>query len=154
MNIMRQVNLLAHFTKKTKLSLKLILLFCLFVLIFNLLFNLIWKLPQNLRKPVDTFLVLGGSINREIYVAKLATQYPDTPILISHGSDDPCIFLIFQREQAPMEKVLLEKCAESTFENFFFSLPTLNKWNAHKVKLITSATHLPRAFLLDRKSVV
>lgn len=148
--IMRQGNLLTYLSKKIKRWLKLILLFCLSILVINLLFNIIWKLPQNLHKPVDAFLVLGGSINREIYVAKLATKYPDMPILISHGSDDPCIFLIFQREQAPIEKVLLEKCAESTFDNFFFSVPILTKWNVHKVKLITSATHLPRAILLAR----
>ncbi len=147
---MRQGNSLAQLIKKIKRPLRLILLFCLSILVINLLFNIIWKLPQSRDRPVDAFLVLGGSINREIYVAKLAKTYPALPILISHGSDDPCIFLIFQREQAPIEGVLLEKCAESTFDNFFFSLPILTKWNVHKVKLITSATHLPRAILLAR----
>ena len=126
-------------------SLKLVLLLSLSLLSLSLLFNILWKLPQNAKQPVDAFFVLGGSINREIYVAKLAKQQPDIPILISHGSDDPCIFLIFQREQAPLEQVWLEKCAESTFGNFWFSLPILTEWNVHKVKLITSATHLPRA---------
>ena len=142
---MRQHNFLVRLKKKIGRSLKQILLFGLLVLFIHLLFNLIWKLPHNRNMPIDAFLVLGGSINREIYVAKLAKQYPDIPILISHGSDDPCIFLIFQREQAPLNRVWLEKCAESTFGNFFFSLPILTKWDVHKVKLITSATHLPRA---------
>ncbi|MHC5597215.1 MAG: YdcF family protein, partial [Nostoc sp.] len=47
-------------------------------------------------QPVDAFFVLGGSISRETYVAQQAKQYPQTPILISHGSPDPCIWLIFQ----------------------------------------------------------
>lgn len=145
---MRQGNFLVPLIKRIRRSSKLILLFCLSILVLNLVFNIIWKLPQNRSKPVDVFLVLGGSINREIYVAKLAKQHPDIPILISHGSDDPCIFLIFQREQAPIDRVWLEMCAESTFDNFFFSLPILTQWNAHKVKLITSATHLPRAIWL------
>ncbi|MGK7936141.1 MAG: YdcF family protein [Xenococcaceae cyanobacterium] len=142
---MRQHNFRVKFKKKIWRSLKQVLLIGCLILTLDLLFNLIWKLPHNSNKPVDAFFVLGGSINREIYVAQLAKQHPEIPILISHGSDDPCILLIFQREQAPLNLVWLEKCAESTFGNFFFSLPLLTKWNVHKVKLITSATHLPRA---------
>ncbi|HEY9861819.1 MAG TPA: YdcF family protein [Candidatus Obscuribacterales bacterium] len=95
--------------------------------------------------PVDAVFVLGGSIRREIYVAELAKQHPETPILISQGSQDPCIWLIFQRAQAPIRQVWLEKCADSTFGNFYFNIPLLRQWRVHKVKLITSPTHLPRA---------
>ena len=142
---MRQDNFRVKLTTKIRRSFKQVLLIGCLILTLNLLFNLIWKLPHNSSKPVDAFFVLGGSINREIYVAQLAKKHPEIPILISHGSDDPCILLVFQREQAPLNHVWLEKCAESTFGNFFFSLPLLTKWNTHKVKLITSATHLPRA---------
>jgi uncharacterized SAM-binding protein YcdF (DUF218 family) len=96
-------------------------------------------------RPVDAIFVLGGSIKREMYVAELAKQYPQTPILISQGSPDPCIWLIFQRAKTPVQQVLLEKCARDTFDNFYFSLPILHQWQVHKVKLITSPTHLPRA---------
>ncbi|MEA5594010.1 YdcF family protein [Rivularia sp. UHCC 0363] len=96
-------------------------------------------------KPVDAFFVLGGSIKREIYVAELAQKYPQIPILISSGSPDPCVWLIFQRLAAPIDNVWLEKCADSTFDNFYYSIPILQKWGVHKVKLITSTTHLPRA---------
>lgn len=95
--------------------------------------------------PADAFLVLGGSIRREMYVADLAKQYPQTPILISTGSADPCIWLIFQRVNAPIRQVWLEKCAESTFDNFSYTIPILEQWRSHKVKVLTSATHLPRA---------
>ncbi len=96
-------------------------------------------------KPVDAFFVLGGSIRREIYVAHKVTQYPQTPILISHGSPDPCIWMIFQREAADLQNVWLEKCANSTFENFYYGIPILRRWGVHKVMLITSPSHLPRA---------
>jgi uncharacterized SAM-binding protein YcdF (DUF218 family) len=95
--------------------------------------------------PVDGLFVLGGSIRREIYVAQTAKQYPQIPILISHGSSDPCILLIFQREAADLQNVWLEKCANSTFENFYYGVPILQRWGVHKLKLITSPTHLPRA---------
>jgi uncharacterized SAM-binding protein YcdF (DUF218 family) len=96
-------------------------------------------------EPVDAFFVLGGGIRREIYVAQLAKQHPDIRVLISQGSEDPCILLVFQREQAPIRQVWLEKCADSTFDNFYFNIPTLHQWGVRKVKLITSPSHLPRA---------
>ncbi|AUB39878.1 putative SAM-binding protein YcdF, DUF218 family [Nostoc flagelliforme CCNUN1] len=96
-------------------------------------------------QPVDGFFVLGGSIRRETYVAQQAKQYPQTPILISHGSPDPCIWLIFQAELARLQNVWLENCANSTFENFYYGIPILRRWGVHKVMLITSPSHLPRA---------
>jgi len=95
--------------------------------------------------PTDAFFVLGGSIRREMYVAELAKQHPEIRVLISQGSEDPCILLVFQREQAPLSQVWLEKCADSTFDNFYFNIPLLNRWGVRKIKLITSTTHLPRA---------
>ncbi len=94
---------------------------------------------------VDAILVLGGSIEREIYAAELVKQSPQMPILISKGSIEPCVWLVFRSLAAPMSNVWLEKCADSTFDNFYYSLPTLSKWQVRKVKLITSQSHLPRA---------
>ena len=111
--------------------------------------NIIFKLPYNATVPPDAFFVLGGSINREIYVAQLAKQNPQTPIIISQGSKEPCILLIFQRSQAPIDQVWLENCANSTFGNLFFSLPILERWQVRKVTVITSKTHLPRAKLIS-----
>jgi uncharacterized SAM-binding protein YcdF (DUF218 family) len=110
-----------------------------------LIFNTITLISAS-SKPVDAFFVLGGSIAREIHVAKLAQLHPDTPILISRGSPDPCILKIFQ-QQAPafLSNVWLEKCAYSTFDNFYYGIPILHHWGVHKVKLVTSYTHLPRA---------
>jgi uncharacterized SAM-binding protein YcdF (DUF218 family) len=101
-------------------------------------------------QPVDAFFVLGGSIRREIYAAHLAKQHLEIPILISQGSPQPCIWLIFQREAINSPKVWLENCAKSTFENFYYSVPILQQWRVHKVKLITSSTHSLRATLMAR----
>ncbi|MFB2936851.1 YdcF family protein [Aerosakkonemataceae cyanobacterium BLCC-F154] len=119
---------------------------CLVLGIFQLYNSAI--LYKSSQKPVGAILVLGGSITREIHVSELAKQSPEIPILISHGSLDPCILLIFQRATAPIDKVWLEKCANSTFGNFYFSLPILKEWQVKKVKVVTSATHLPRAIWL------
>lgn len=95
--------------------------------------------------PVDAFLVLGGSIRREMHMAEVAKKFPEVPVLISQGSLDPCILILFQRVQAPIQQVWLEKCANSTFGNFYYSLPILQQWHVRKVKLVTSAKHFPRA---------
>jgi uncharacterized SAM-binding protein YcdF (DUF218 family) len=102
-------------------------------------------LKEAASRPIDSILVLGGSIRREIYVAEIAKEFPQMPILISSGSAEPCLWLIFQQSQAPIDQVWLQNCATSTFKNYYFALPLLKQWDVHHVKIITSATHLPRA---------
>lgn len=116
---------------------------------FSLGGNLL-KARHNASQPVNAYLVLGGSIMREIYVAQLVQFNPSIPVIISQGSEAPCIFLIFQRERSPIDNVWLENCANSTFTNFVFSTPILKQWGIKKVGLITSETHLPRASLLSK----
>ena len=109
-----------------------------------------WRLQNAGSGKVDAFLVLGGGIYREIYAAQVAIANPTIPILISQGSADPCIWIMFQLQQAPIEKVWLEKCARSTFDNFYFSIPILKQWGVYKVKLITSQSHTPRALWMAK----
>lgn len=103
------------------------------------------RLYHHARQPVDTLLVLGGSIRREIYVADMIAQGNPFPTLISHGSQPPCIRILFERVSAPLTPVWLEECAESTFDNYRYSLPILKQWGTRHVQVITSPTHLPRA---------
>lgn len=120
------------------------------VLLSGLLLVNILKLQSASSGPVDAYFVLGGSIRREIYVAQLIKDHPQTRILISQGSTDPCIKLIFQREQAPLEGVWLERCAHSTFGNFYYGIPILRQWGVRKVKLITSGSHTQRALRMGQ----
>lgn len=146
---MKKFNLQSRFAKrKRRYYLKTITYLLLGFTVFSLIWNSTVKLYFNSLKPVDAYLVLGGSIIREVYVSKIAQ--PDIPIIISKGSDDPCIFYIFEREKAPMNNVWLEKCADSTFGNFFFSIPILKKWGVHKVKVFTSKKHFPRAKIMAK----
>lgn len=96
-------------------------------------------------QPIGAYLVLGGSINREYYVAEQSKRHPTIPILISQGSPDPCIWEMFEQMHAPVTFVWLEKCARSTFDNFHFSIPILQQWHTQRVRVITSQSHLPRA---------
>ncbi|MGC9502286.1 YdcF family protein [Baaleninema sp.] len=103
---------------------------------------------QQAKSPVDAVFVLGGSIKRELYISRYARSHPEMPILISSGSKPPCIYLIFQRDNAPMDNVWLENCARSTFGNFYYGVPILKRWGVGKVSLVTSASHLPRSLWL------
>ncbi|TAE57369.1 MAG: YdcF family protein [Nostocales cyanobacterium] len=133
--------------RKFRLLLKNITIGCVF-LIFTWLTVTIITLAFASSQPVDAFLVLGGSIRREIYVAQQAKKYTQIPILISQGSPHPCIWLIFQRESADLQKVWLENCAHSTFENFYYSIPILQSWGVHKIKLVTSGSHVFRSRIM------
>lgn len=121
------------------------LAFGLFLLLsFWLVFNTITLIYAS-SKAIDANFVLGGSIQREVYVADLVVKNPEIPTLISQGSQEPCILRIFQNKGVNLENIWLEKCADSTFGNFFYSLPILNKWKVRKIRLVTSSRHLPRA---------
>jgi uncharacterized SAM-binding protein YcdF (DUF218 family) len=122
-----------------KFSLGLCLLLCVW-LVFNTI-----TLINSSSKSVNATFVLGGSIEREVYAAEFASKNAKIPVLISAGSQDPCILKIFKRKRAFLDNIWLEKCADSTFDNFFYSLPILERWKARKIKLITSRSHLPRA---------
>jgi uncharacterized SAM-binding protein YcdF (DUF218 family) len=103
------------------------------------------QLHHHAQQPIDAVLVLGGSIRREIVASEMVVQGNRLPILISQGSQPPCIRALFDRISAPVETVWLETCAESTFDNYRYSLPTLKQWNSRHVQVVTSPTHLPRA---------
>ena len=103
------------------------------------------QLSRHAQQPADTLLVLGGSIRREIYIAESVAQGSRLPILISQGSKPPCIRILFERVAAPLDDVWLENCADSTFDNYRYSLPILQQWGAQHIQVVTSQTHLPRA---------
>ncbi|MDB9526735.1 YdcF family protein [Oscillatoria sp. CS-180] len=103
------------------------------------------QLYRHAQQPIDAILVLGGSIRREMVIAETVAQGNSLPILISQGSQPPCIRLLFERVSAPLSTVWLETCADSTFDNYRYSLPTLQAWQAHHVQIVTSPSHSPRA---------
>ncbi len=100
------------------------------------------------QQPVDAVLVLGGSIRREMVVAAAIAQNNTLPVLISKGSPSPCIRAVFDRAHAPVDRVWLETCAQSTFGNYRYSLATLQQWQSQHVRVVTSESHLPRAHWL------
>lgn len=110
----------------------------------------LWRSSQ---KPTDAYLVLGGSIRREMHMAEVASKFSNQiPVLVSAGSADPCIRLLFEQTGASLDRVWLEDCAESTFGNFVYSVPILERLGARHVTLVTSGSHTHRAVTLARIS--
>ncbi|MGF1457465.1 MAG: YdcF family protein [Leptolyngbyaceae cyanobacterium] len=108
------------------------------------------QLYRHAHAPPDGILVLGGSIRRELAIAKMMAQGSPVPVLISQGSKPPCIRTLFERAEAPLTNVWLETCAQSTFDNFRYSLPSLKQWQVSHVIVVTSPTHVPRAAWLGK----
>ncbi len=114
----------------------------------SITFGNLWRSSQ---RSTDAYLVLGGSIRREMHMAELARTFANPqPILVSAGSVDPCIRLLFEQAGAALEQVWLEHCAESTFGNFVYSVPLLESWDVRHVTLVTSGSHTHRAVTLAR----
>lgn len=88
-------------------------------------------------QPADALLVLGGTPNREKYAAQLMKRTPARLALISSGSEDPCIWLMFEKAQAPKNNVWMEHTSRNTFENFVYAIPLLERWGRRKILLVT-----------------
>ncbi|MEM1255257.1 MAG: YdcF family protein [Cyanobacteria bacterium P01_H01_bin.21] len=110
--------------------------------------SMLWRSSKG---PTDAYLVLGGSISREMHMAQLASTFSaPKPVLVSAGSVDPCIRLLFEQAEASLSQVWLEDCADSTFGNFVYSAPILERWQVRHVTLVTSGSHTRRALMLAR----
>lgn len=109
-----------------------------------LLFRIV-QLSMASSHPVDAVLVLGGSPIRERWAAKLTRDNPSRRVLISSGSEDPCIWLIFDKARAPKTNVWMEHCSHNTFENLAFAAPILKSWGVHKVLLLTDMPQTTKA---------
>ncbi len=102
------------------------------------------QLVLAMSRPVDALLVPGGTPYRERYAAKQSVQHPQLRVLISSGSADPCIWLIYDKAGAPKNSVWMEHCARNTFENFVYAIPILKAWHAHRVQIVSEQPQIER----------
>lgn len=118
------------------------------VVIGILLAGAFWRLFQVVSAsslPPQGYLILGGSGTRELYSTQFAKSYPERKILISGGSPDPCLRLVYEMNGAPLGNVWTEHCSQNTFENFVYSVPILEKMGVRKVVLVTDYPQIERA---------
>jgi uncharacterized SAM-binding protein YcdF (DUF218 family) len=113
-----------------------------------ILFRLVQFLQAMSIAEPQAYLVLGGAAQREVWAARLKKEHPERPVLISGGSPDPCLYLMFEKQGSPMNQVWTEHCSRDTFDNFYYSLPILEKWGMRKVAVVTDYPQLRRAMPL------
>ena len=104
----------------------------------------IWQVVSARWHPVDALLVPGGTPYRERYAAQLSRQHPELKVLVSAGSPDPCVWLIYDKAAAPKANVWTEHCAKNTFENFMYAIPILKSWHAHRVQVLSEEPQIQR----------
>ncbi len=132
--------------------------------------------PQNI-PAADAIVVLGGGTDadlyprlgvevngagdRVLYTAKLYKEGKAAHILLSGGeitwlndtSSTPAqeMASILKDMGVPAEALWLESRSQNTYENAYFSAKILGENQIHKILLITSAMHMPRAVALFQK---
>lgn len=122
-------------------------------------------------QPADVLLVLGGGIHgsappwrltpdlndaadRVIYAAQLYHAGKAPRIIVSGGtlswkgvqqSEANAMKALLMQLSVPESAIIEEAHSQSTYENMMHSLPLLTNLAAHRVMLVTSAAHMPRA---------
>ena len=100
-------------------------------------------------------LELLGSSDRIRYASKLYKANKAKKIVIAGGNVFPqkeirgeayYISQLLIEWGVPEESILFEEQSRNTFQNAKYAKPILEKHNLEKVLLVTSATHMPRAY--------
>lgn len=108
-------------------------------------------LPQTPR--VDLELV--GASDRVRYAAKLYKEKKAKKIVIAGGNVFPqedirgeayYIAQLLMEWGVPQQDILFEEQSRNTYENALYVKPLLDSSNLSRVLLVTSATHMPRAY--------
>ncbi|MEM8641792.1 MAG: YdcF family protein [Cyanobacteria bacterium P01_G01_bin.54] len=136
-----------------------------------LLTSLEWRyVPQGELPTADAIVVLGGGLvphdsprpdvevaeggDRTLYAAKLYDQGKAPMILVSGGRvswdgeqipESRDMASLLRRLGVPNNAIWQEPNSLNTYENAVLSKPILERREAHKILLVTSATHMPRA---------
>lgn len=97
-------------------------------------------------EPLGAIVVLGGGIQRELAAARIASQIPYIPVIVSSGSPGPCTRHYFvDLHGVRPERLVLDFRAGDTLTNFTATLPALRTREVQRVLLVTSEGHLARA---------
>ena len=98
----------------------------------------------------DAIVVLEGPGNRHIKGVSLF--YKKAAPLIMSGGEGAITMAEFALEfGVPANKIITEKESRNARENALYTKQILNKINAKKIILITSAYHMPRAYVVFKK---
>lgn len=93
----------------------------------------------------DAIVVLGGSPEREKFVAQFAQTHPNLPIWISSGSPREYTEWVFSEAGVDLKRLTLDYQAVDTVTNFTTIVDELHQDGVRSVYLVTSDYHMRRA---------
>lgn len=101
-----------------------------------------------LTEPADAILVLGGSLDREAFAARLAQQHDQLPLWVSSGSNPEYAEWLYGEAGISADRYHLDYRATDTVTNFTTLVEDLKRNGVDKVYLVTSSYHMRRARLI------
>ena len=105
------------------------------------------QLKSEFHRP-QALLVLGGAIEREVFAAKFALNYPELPIWVSSGSNPEFAEWVFSEAGIESDRLHLDYRAVDTVTNFTTLVDELKARGIESVYLITSDDHMRRAQII------
>lgn len=118
---------------------------------------LLWgSWPDPRREPIpwvpDAIVVPGGGDPiRAARASRLATIYPEIPVIIS--GDGGYMETILRGDPATRGRLVIEPDATSTWQNATLTKPLLKELQVSRAVIVTNWFHVPRATAVFRKAV-
>ncbi len=96
----------------------------------------------------QAILMLGGGVEREVFTAKFAQEYPDLPIWVSSGAPSAVALPLFAAAGIEPPRLKLDYRAVDTVTNFTSLVQDLKSDHIRHVYVVTSPLHMARARLI------
>jgi len=110
------------------------------------------QLKSEFQRP-QALLVLGGAIEREVFAAKFALNYPELPIWVSSGSNPEFAQWVFSEAGIKSDRVHLDYRAVDTVTNFTTLVDELKAQGIESVYLITSDDQIIGEIVLGSRGI-
>jgi len=114
--------------------------------------GLLQLLPDDPSTAVDAIVVLGRGPamrgNRTLKAAELWHQGRASTLFISGMSDSVEMLDLLSQMEIPPQRLMGERCSQSTWENALFSDLVLEPQQIDRILLVTDPAHMARAYLV------
>ncbi|MEB3339824.1 YdcF family protein [Okeania sp.] len=101
-------------------------------------------------EPPQALLVLGGSIEREVFAAEFAQQHPHLDVWVSSGTNPEYAEWLFSEAGISQTRLHLDYDAVDTVTNFTTTVDKLKSQGITSVYLVTSDDHMRRARVIGQ----
>lgn len=113
-----------------------------------LLLGIAYKWLTGVFQQPQAVLVLGGSLDREVFAAEFAKEHPNLPIWVSSGSNPEYSEWVFSEAGVAADRLHLDYRAVDTVTNFTTLVNEFKSRGINSIYLITSDYHMRRASVI------